>query len=326
MMKIPMHLFIDANVFLSFYEASPDALLELAKIAAVIEAGKATLWLPDQVRREFWKNREGSIGLALREFEKSSGFGSVPRLVREHAQFKQLTELAGTVEKKKAEIVAHVMHEVADEKTAADREVRRLFDLAREIDTSGEIFVEAHERALRRSPPGKQDGLGDRLAWVALLKAVPANAELHVISVDGDFASEMNQNEIKPYLQAEWAKKKRGVVKLWKRASQFLAAHFPDATSAIAIEQTLMVESLEKSPNFATTHSLIAEFSDLSHLSQSLVDRLANAILNNSQIRRLRGDDDVKKFITDFLCKYQNQLAASIKNELEKLLQESLQT
>lgn len=75
-----MDMFIDANIFLSFYEASPDALLELAKIATVIKKEKATLWLPDQVKREFWKNREGSIGGALREFEKSAGLGSVPRL------------------------------------------------------------------------------------------------------------------------------------------------------------------------------------------------------------------------------------------------------
>jgi hypothetical protein len=322
MITIRMNIFIDANVFLSFYEASADALLELSKIEAVIKAGKASLWLPDQVKREFWKNREGSIAAALREFEKSAGLGSVPRLVREHTEFKQLTELAGAAEKKKAEIVAHVKEEVAKEETAADKEVRRLFALAKEIDTSGEIVAEAHERALRRSPPGKQDALGDRLVWVALLKTVPIKADLHIISVDGDFASEANQNEIKPYLQSEWAKKKQGAVMLWKRTSQFLAAHFPDAATAIEIERTLMVESLERSPNFTTTHSAIAEYPDISHLSESLVDRLANAILNNSQIRWLRGDDDVKKFIADFLSKYENQLATSIKVQIEKLLQD----
>jgi hypothetical protein len=158
--------------------------------------------------------------------------------------------------------------------------------------------------------------------WVALLKNVPEKADLHITSGDGDFASEANQNEIKPYLQSEWAKKKQGTVKLWKRTSQFLAAHFPDAATAIEIERTLMVESLERSPNFATTHAVIAEFSDLSHLSQPLVDRLANAILSNSQIRWLRGDDDVKKFINDFLSKYQNQLATAVKDEIKVLLQD----
>jgi hypothetical protein len=116
-----MHIFIDANVFLSFYEASADALLELSKIEAVINAGKASLWLPDQVKREFWKNREGSIAAALREFEKSAGLGPVPRLVRENEEFQQLTELAGAAEKRKAEIIAHIREEVAKEETAAAR-------------------------------------------------------------------------------------------------------------------------------------------------------------------------------------------------------------
>lgn len=181
-----MHIFIDANVFLSFYEASPDALLELSKVETVIKTGNATLWLPDQVKREFWKNREGSIGGALREFEKFPGLGPVPRLVSEDPEINQLAELSGALEKKKSEIVGRVEQEVAHEMTAADKQVRMLFELAEEIDTSGEIFAEAHERALRRSPPGKQDALGDRLAWVALLKSVPTKADLHVISVDGD--------------------------------------------------------------------------------------------------------------------------------------------
>ena len=317
-----MHIFIDANIFLSFYEASPDTLLELAKIAAVLKGRKAALWLPDQVKREFWKNREGSIGSALREFEKSSGLGAVPRLVSEDGEFRTIAKLASDLEKKKAEIISRVREQVKNEQTAADREVRMLFSLATEIDTSGSIFVEAQERALRQSPPGKQDRLGDRISWVALLRAVPASADLHVISADDDFSSEANPNEIKPYLAAEWTTKKHGTVKLWRRASQFLAAQVPGAATAIEIERTLMVESFEKSPSFARTHALIGEFPDLTHLSPALVDRLANAILTNSQIHWLRGDDDVKKFITQFLGEYSAKMESSTREELDKLLRE----
>lgn len=321
-MATPKDIFIDTTVFLSFYEASADALLELAKIATMIKAGKTNLWLPDQVKREFWKNREGTIAAALREFEKFSGLGSVPRLVKEDADFKRLQEFGEALESKKTEIVARVRQEVLEERTAADAEIRKLFGLAKEIETTGEIFAEAHERALRRSPPGKVDALGDRLAWVALLKAVPPKADLHVISIDGDFASEMNQTQIKPYLRTEWERKNGGAVRLWKRASQFLAAHFPDAATAIEIERTLMVESLEKSPNFASTHAAIAQFPDLSHLNAPLIERLANAILMNTQIRWLRKDRDVKDFISNFMTKYQERLSPAVKDELTKVLQD----
>ena len=301
-----MHIFIDANIYLSFYEQSPDALVELAKLAAVIKNGKAKLWLPDQVKREFWKNREGSITTSLREFDKSLHLGSIPRLVREDPEFKTLTD--------------RVQLDVTSEKTAADNEVRALFELATEIDTTGEIFSEASDRALRHTPPGKLDGIGDRLSWVALLRTLPKKADLQIISMDGDFASEGSPNDIKPYLNAEWTTKIGGTVKLWKRASQFLAAHFPEAATAIEIERTLMIERLETSPNFMTTHAIIAEFSDISHLSKPLVNRLATALFANSQVSWLIGDEDVKKFVLNFLGKYGCEISPSLKEMLEGLI------
>ncbi len=316
-----MHIFIDANVYLSFYEQSQDALVELAKLAAVIKGGQATLWLPDQVKREFWKNREGSISSTMDEFGKGISLGAIPRLVREDPEFGALTDLISAANKKRAEIISRVQQAVISENTLADKEVRSLFSVAQEINTGGEIFAEAHERALRHTPPGKQDGIGDRLSWVALLKCLPKNAELHIISADKDFASEGDSEIIKAYLRTEWANKNQGTVKLWKRASQFLAAHYPEAANAIEVERVLMIESLEQSPNFATTHTVVAQFSDISHLSKPLADRLGNAILGNSQVSWLLGDEDVKEFTTGFLDRYGNEIDPGIKERLSKALE-----
>ena len=292
-----MHIFIDANIYLAFFEAFADSLLELEKLTAVLKQKRGCeLWLPDQVKREFWKHRDGSIADALKEFTKSSGLGAVPRLVHEDSEFSALTKLSGQLESKKQEIVARVCEDVAKEKTKADEWVRTLFSLATEIDTSDAIGKQALDRALRHTPPGKQDGLGDRLSWVSLLSALPDKAHLHIISNDSDFAGELEKDEIHPYLRSEWEKKKSGTVKLWKRTSQFLAANFPDAKNAIEIERTLLIESLENSPNFMTTHALIPQFGDLTNLSHPLANRLAAGILNNSQVRRIHGDEDVKEF------------------------------
>ena len=316
-----MHLFINANIFLGFYEATSDSLLELEKLTTVLKQKKrAKLWLPDQVKREFWKNRDGSVASVLREFSKLNGLGSIPRLVQEDPEFDQLKKLSGQLESKKKEIVDRVRGEVAAEQTKADGWVRNLFSLAEEINTTGAIANQAWERALRHTPPGKQDGLGDHLSWMALLAKLPPKAELHIISQDADFAGELEREEIHPYLKCEWAKKNGGSVKLWKRASQFLAAHFPEAKNAIEIKRTLLIERLEKSPNFATTHAVIAEFSDLSHLSNPLATRLASAILANSQVHWIHDDGDVKEFIGDFLAKYGAVINAVMRGELEKLV------
>jgi hypothetical protein len=74
------------------------------------------------------------------------------------------------------EIVDRVRGEVSAEKTKADDWIRKLFGLAEEIDTSGAIAKQAWERAMRHTPPGKQDGLGDRLSWVALISTVRESA------------------------------------------------------------------------------------------------------------------------------------------------------
>jgi len=146
-----MDLFIDANIYLGFYEATRDSLLELQKLVTVLKQKKGTrLWLPDQVKREFWKRRDGSVAGALKEFTKASGLGAVPRLVQEDVEFEQLKKLSGQLESKKKEIVDRVRSEVATEKTKADDWVRNLFGLAEEIDTSGGIAKQAWERALRR--------------------------------------------------------------------------------------------------------------------------------------------------------------------------------
>lgn len=316
-----MHIFIDANIYLGFYEATSDSLIELEKLFTVLKQKQgAKLWLPDQVKREFWKNRDGSVASVLKEFAKLNGLGSIPRLVQEDPGFDQLKKLSAQLESKKKEIVDRVRAEVSEEKTKADNWIRNLFGLAEEIDTSGAIMKQAHERALRHTPPGKQDGLGDRLSWVALLTALPQKADLHIISEDGDYAGELERDEIHPHLKCEWNKKNGGNARLWKRASQFLAAHFPEAKNAIEIERTMLVERLEKSPNFTTTHAVIADFSDLSNMSRPLVTRLAAVILNNSQVHWIHGDADVRKFVGDFVARYGDVIDAVMKAELEKLL------
>ncbi len=60
----------------------------------------------------------------------------------------------------------------------------------------------------------------------------------------------------------------------------------------------------KRAQTFATTHSITAEFSDISLLSHPLATRLASAILSNSQVHWIHDDEDVKKFITEFIVQY----------------------
>jgi hypothetical protein len=312
-----MNLFIDTNIFIDFYEATAESLVELEKLHVVIRRGGITLWLPDQVQKEFWKHRETAIEKHLAKFAGAGGMGDPPCLVKEDPEFRELTKLLGAQEKKRSEIVARIRQEVLKEETRADRLVRALFSEAKKIETDTELFAAAHERALRHLPPGKTDGLGDRLCWVALLKAVPANQSLSVLSGDGDYSSEANADTIASYLCHEWRTKKGSEVMLWRRMSQFMAAKFPDAKTAMEVEHSISVEALSQSPNFMRTHRLIAEFNGLESLSPALADKLAGAILNNPQINWIIRDDDVREFVRKFLKWHGAKIDANLTQRIE---------
>ncbi|MEQ1761458.1 MAG: PIN domain-containing protein [Vicinamibacterales bacterium] len=63
----PLNLFIDTNVFLSFFHLTSEDLEELRKLSALVKDKRVTLWLPEQVIHEFRRNREGKIQDALKQ-------------------------------------------------------------------------------------------------------------------------------------------------------------------------------------------------------------------------------------------------------------------
>ena len=311
-----MNLFIDTNIFVRFYETSSESLVELEKLVALLRSKQATLWLPDQVQKEFWNHRERSIENNLAAFEKGSLMVSVPLLVKEDAEFGNLSELASALEKKRAEIVSRVRKEVEEENTRADRLVKQLFGLSVKIETRGAIFAQARERALRHLPPGKGEGVGDRICWEALLSAIPEKQDLCIISDDGDFESESVNEQVGSYLRHEWKTKKSGTISLWKRASKFLVKQFPDAANAVQLEHSLFIERLEKSASFADTHRIMAESHELGNIPLPLVQRLGQALTNNSQVYWILGDADVKPFAKDFLGRYEKNLDPETKEKI----------
>ena len=61
-----MNLFIDTNIFLSFYHLSSADLEELRKLVVLIDQGRLKLYLPSQVVDEFRRNRDNKIADAIK--------------------------------------------------------------------------------------------------------------------------------------------------------------------------------------------------------------------------------------------------------------------
>jgi hypothetical protein len=240
-----MHIFIDANILVNFFEIKPGSLVELEKLISVVKLGKATLWLPEQTKREFWRNREKNIKKSIQDFEQWQALGNAPLLVRESPQFGDLAKKAKEVDEIKRNIAKTIKGDIDKQNTYADIIIRRLFEISKPINTDeDDIFNSALRRAQCHLPPGKSDDIGDRLCWVGLLKALPESAKLHIVSDDTDYRNEGFSDGVRPYLEYEWTHKKKGEIKLWERISQFLSANFSDAENAIEIEKHILAKSL----------------------------------------------------------------------------------
>jgi predicted nucleic acid-binding protein len=77
-----INLFIDTNVFLSFYHLTNEDLEELKKLAALIDKNEIVLFLPDQVKKEFTRNRAGKISDAMRNYKMLNSICRFPCLRR----------------------------------------------------------------------------------------------------------------------------------------------------------------------------------------------------------------------------------------------------
>lgn len=315
-----MHIFIDANILVSFFEIKPGSLSDLEKLISVVKLGKATLWLPEQTKREFWRNREKNIKKSIQEFEQGQSLGNAPLLVRENAQFGDLVKKAKEVDEIKRNIAKAIKSEIDGQTTYADNIIRKIFEISKPINTDDdEIFNAAWRRALCHLPPGKNDDIGDRLCWVGLLKSLPDGAALHIVSDDTDYKNEGFSDGVRPYLEYEWKQKKNGEVKLWERTSQFLSANFPDAENAIEMERLILANGLKDSFNYANTHQVIAQLSTLGNFNSEQSRLISEAIIENSQVRDIRLDADVKAFYLGFIESHKDKLDADLLANINKL-------
>ncbi len=55
------NLFIDTNTFLSFYHLTNEDLEELKKLVVLIDSSEIRLFVPQQVKNEFVRNRGNKI-------------------------------------------------------------------------------------------------------------------------------------------------------------------------------------------------------------------------------------------------------------------------
>ena len=104
-----IHLFIDTNIFLNFFHYSNDDLEELRKLVSLLENGEIKLYLPEQVKHEFYRNREVKISDALKKFSEAKINDSFPQFCKEYEGYKQLKKTIAEYNEGKKKLLERMM-------------------------------------------------------------------------------------------------------------------------------------------------------------------------------------------------------------------------
>jgi predicted nucleic acid-binding protein len=115
-----IHVFIDTNVFLSFFAYTNDDIEELKKLVGLIKNKKIALYLTEQVCSEFNRNRESKILQALEEFGKISMPG-LPRLMAHYPNVDKYHKAVKSLKTFHNNLIEHTKKDALAEELPADK-------------------------------------------------------------------------------------------------------------------------------------------------------------------------------------------------------------
>jgi len=80
------------------------------------------------------------------------------------------------------------------------------------------------------------------------------------------------------------------------RLSHFFKKEFPQIHLASEAEKDLLIQKLANSPNFASTHTIIAKLRALFEFSTAQADAILSAVVTNNQVSSIINDSDIRTF------------------------------
>lgn len=312
-----MNLFIDTNIFLSFYHLSSDDLEELKKLSVLLTEKKVTLHLPDQVKDEFCRNRELKISDAIKGLNNQKLTLQYPQFCKDYVEYSKLRDLEKEFIQNHSVLLEKIKKDIDTNNLKADELINSLFLRSNAIDTTDVLVSKARLRIEIGNPPGKKGSLGDAINWESLLEKVNNGEDINFVTDDKDYISSFNDYEFNEYLRKEWGKIKNSRVIFYKRLSSFFKENYPDIQLASVLEKELLIKSLVTSCNFANTHSIISKLNKYAEFTDAQLNDIVEAVILNSQIYSIIVDDDVMGFIKNIVKGNEHKVNSDNLNKLQ---------
>lgn len=318
-----MHVFIDTNVLLAFYEYSSDDLEELRKLVGLAEGERVTLYLTEQVIFEFRRNREKQIASSIKKLREQRLALQFPVICREYEEYGELRELQRRYQQVHQHLLEKLLADGENHALKADEVIEGLMQVAKRTLTTEAVREAAARRIGVGNPPGKAGSLGDAINWESLLSEVPDGCDLCFVTDDGDYLSQLSRHRFDEFLATEWKEKKEGEIKLYQDLSSFFAEHFPAIRLADEIEKDLLIAELSQSGSFATTHSVVARLRKYAEFTAAQRNAIASAVTTNNQVHWILGDWDVRDLVEKVLEGHEADIDRDVLEALKELLEVS---
>src|ERR1700759_1900394 len=151
-----MNLFLDSNIWLSFYHYSNDDLEQLRKVAVLLNQRKLSLFLPGQVINEVRRNRDGKIANARSLFTAEKLTGNFPRICLDYEEYDVMKKAMREFQEAKARLTEKLTNDAINGRLKADEIIAQLFSSARNIPVTDEILAQSKRRYDLGNPPGKE--------------------------------------------------------------------------------------------------------------------------------------------------------------------------
>lgn len=319
-----MNLFIDTNIYLTFYHFTNDDLEELKKLLAAIKGGKITVYFPEQVEIEFKRNRENKIAEALDRFDSMKLPNQYPQFCKGYDEYSRLAELETEFQSVRNNLSTKLRKDIRMENLAADMLLKELFGTCQKIPTTKLILQEAKNRFDLGNPPGKNNSYGDAICWTSLLHMIDPGPDLHFIARDKDYTSPLDKSMLSDFLREEWHELKGSNVQYYNTLSSFFSQHFPNIKLASEIEKEPYIQKLIESMSFATTHLAISRLSHFDDFTDRELNNILEAVVSNGQIYSILSDDDVSEFFTKLINENKGKINPKILEDFSNRYTSSL--
>lgn len=314
-------LYLDTNIYLSFYHLTNDDIEELRKLLLLVKSKELILYLPIQTKDEFYRNRDSKIADGLKKFNENKLNKIFPQMVKDYSEeYNLMRNAIKAFEKNKQIIVDKLRKDVVEQSLNADKIIQDLFKVATEIENTPELIEKAKNRYDLGNPPGKKGSYGDALNWESLLTKIEVFDNFFFISDDGDYFSEFDKNLFNSFLIKEWEEKMPLTnFKSYKSLSGFLKDNYPTITIESENRKDELILELQSSGSFATSRSVLHKIAEDNDFTKKQLNDIFDASINNSQIYWIGDDEDINEILLKLLERNESKIEKEILDKFKSM-------